>query len=89
VIFPTDEEIKSKHPEGNTFVFTAAIPFDHETAVTLADRFANEEHFILLESAANGPNARYSIIGYDLDFSQRRKHVVCRDSGQKKKIPKR
>lgn len=65
MIFPSDAEIKSKHPDGNTFVYTTAIPFDHETAVTLADRFAGEDHFILLESAASSPNARYSIIGYD------------------------
>ncbi len=41
------------------------LAFDHETAVTLADRFVNEEHFFLLESAAAGPNARHSFLGFD------------------------
>ena len=42
-----------------------AIPFDHETAVTLADRFAGEDALVLLESATAGPNARYSFLAFD------------------------
>ena len=63
-------------PEFATFVAAAAaaemvalcvpIAFDHETAVTLADRFIDEPHMFLLESAASGgPNARHSFLGFD------------------------
>ena len=41
------------------------VAFDHETAVTLADRFVDEPYFFLLESAASGPNSRYSFLGFD------------------------
>ena len=41
------------------------VAFDHETAVTLADRFVDEPYFFLLESATSGPNARYSFLGFD------------------------
>ncbi|MEZ4743189.1 MAG: chorismate-binding protein [Bdellovibrionota bacterium] len=40
---------------------------DHETAVTLADRYIDEEYFFLLESATSGPAnvARYSFLGFE------------------------
>ncbi len=41
------------------------LAFDHETAITLADRFVNEPYVFLLESATPGPNARYSFLGFD------------------------
>lgn len=44
---------------------TVPLAFDHETAVTLVDRFVGEEHVFLLESATAGPNARHSFIGFD------------------------
>ncbi|MCX6109684.1 MAG: anthranilate synthase component I family protein [Proteobacteria bacterium] len=48
------------------------LAFDHETAVTLADRFIHEEHMFLLESAASGgPNARHSFLGFDPLWSWR------------------
>ncbi len=52
-------------PDQVLVALAAAIPFDHETAVTLADRFVGEEHLFLLESATSGPNARWSFLGFD------------------------
>lgn len=51
----------------NLVALGAALPFDHETAVTLADRFVEEESLFLLESATSGPGnvARYSFLGFD------------------------
>lgn len=63
--FPDLAEIKTANPGANTLVYTVAVPFDHETAVTLADRFVDREYLILLESATSGPNARYSILAFD------------------------
>ncbi len=41
--------------------------FDHETVISLAERFRDRSHFFLLESAASGPGsiARYSFLGFD------------------------
>lgn len=63
--FPELSEIRTAHPDANTLVYTVALPFDHETAVTLADRFLDQDYLILLESASPGPNARYSILAFD------------------------
>lgn len=63
--FPDLAEIQAAHPDANTLVYTVPLPFDHETAVTLTDRFVDQEYLILLESAAAGPNARYSILCFD------------------------
>jgi len=46
-------------------VLAVPIPFDHETPVTLADRFVGEDAVFLLESATSGPHARYSFVGFD------------------------
>lgn len=83
--FPALSEIKRENPDANTFVYTVAIPFDHETAVTLADRFASEEYFILLESATSGPNARYSILAFDPLWIFRSEGTSCtkEDAGGK------
>lgn len=75
--FPALSEVKQENPDANTFVYTVAVPFDHETAVTLADRFASEAHFILLESATSGPNARYSILAFDPLWIFRSEGTVC------------
>jgi len=52
----------TKHP---LVALCVPIAFDHETAITLADRYVDEPYFFLLESAAAGPNARYSFLGFD------------------------
>lgn len=51
----------------NQDLVAMAVPlaFDHETAVTLADRFVSEAHLFLLESATAGPHARHSFVGFD------------------------
>ena len=64
-----------KLPEFSDFLAAAAnhplvalcvpLAFDHETAITLADRFVGEPYFFLLESATAGPNARHSFLGFD------------------------
>lgn len=51
--------------EASIVAVCVPLAFDHETAVTLADRFAGEEHFFLLESATSGPNARHSFLGFE------------------------
>jgi anthranilate synthase component 1 len=46
---------------------SSTLTFDHETAISLADRFIDENNFCLLESASSGPGhvARYSFLGFD------------------------
>ena len=41
------------------------VSSDHQTSINIADRFIDEEHFFLLESATQGPGsvARYSFLG--------------------------
>ncbi|NRA46238.1 MAG: chorismate-binding protein [Oligoflexales bacterium] len=43
------------------------LTWDHESIITLAQRFLEEEHFFLLESASGGSGhiARYSFLGFD------------------------
>ena len=43
------------------------VTWDHESTITLAQRFLEEEHFFLLESANGGSGhiARYSFLGFD------------------------
>jgi len=49
------------------FGIGTAFYCDHETAISLADRFVNRDNFFLLESATAGPGnvARYSFMGFD------------------------
>lgn len=52
---------------GNLVAMTVTMPFDHESPVSLADRFLDRSHFFLLESATTGPGqiARYTFMGFD------------------------
>lgn len=47
--------------------FSKKLTWDHESTITLAQRFLNEEFFFLLESANGGSGhiARYSFLGFD------------------------
>jgi anthranilate synthase component 1 len=64
---PTWEAFRAAATGANLLSLCVPIAFDHETAVALADRFVNEAHVILLESATMGPGsmARYSFLGFD------------------------
>ena len=62
---PTLGEAQAAARDADLLALTASLHFDHETAVSLADRFVDEAHFFLLESASAGPNARYSFLGFD------------------------
>ena len=43
------------------------VSSDHQTSINIADRYIENEHFFLLESATQGPGsvARYSFLGID------------------------
>ena len=47
--------------------FSASIPWDHETIISLAHRFKSRDKLFLLESAPSGANkmARFSFLGFD------------------------
>lgn len=64
---PTLEEFKKAAKVGDLLSLSVTIHFDQETAISLADRFVEQDHFFLLESAAAGPGglARYSFMGFD------------------------
>jgi anthranilate synthase component 1 len=51
----------------NVIALGTVLHWDHETSISLADRFVEQEHFFLLESATSGPGniARYSFLGFD------------------------
>ena len=63
---------------------------DHETAITIADRFIDEDYFFLLESASGGGGhmARYSFLGFDRLWSWKfqqaeAKCLLTDDDGEK------
>jgi anthranilate synthase component 1 len=64
---PTLEAFKQAAAEANVIAFAVALNFDHETAVTLANRYVDKDYMFLLESATAGPGsiARYSFLGYE------------------------
>jgi anthranilate synthase component 1 len=61
---PTFEAFAAAAPASDLVALTVPLTFDHETAVTLADRFADEPHVFLLESASAGRESRYSFLGF-------------------------
>ena len=67
VDFPCFEKFSQKSKVADIVAVCVPLPFDHETAVTLANRFVNKEYMFLLESATAGPGsvARYSFLGFD------------------------
>lgn len=65
VSLPSLAAIESAARTADLLALTVSLNFDHETAVSLADRFVDEKHMFLLESASAGPNARYSFLGFD------------------------
>lgn len=62
---PSLAAFASAATEADLVALTVPIPFDHETAVSLADRFIDEPYLFVLESATSAPNARYSFVGFD------------------------
>jgi anthranilate synthase component 1 len=63
----------------NLISLGTVLHWDHETPISLADRFVDQERFFLLESATSGPGnvARYSFMGFDpLWFWQLRDDTV-------------
>ncbi len=62
---PTFEDFAAAAKDAQIVALSVPLAFDHETAVTLADRFVGEDHFFLLESATAGPNARHSFLGFE------------------------
>jgi anthranilate synthase component 1 len=62
---PSLAEAQAAARGADLVALTTSLHFDHETAVSLADRFVDEPCVFLLESASAGPNARYSFLGFD------------------------
>ncbi len=64
---PNRREIEQRSQNCDFFALNTSINFDHETAVSLADRFCHHRNFFFLESATAGPGsiARYSFVGFD------------------------
>lgn len=62
---PTLAQAQAAAAGADLVALTTSLHFDHETAVSLADRFVDEPQFFLLESASAGPNSRYSFLGFD------------------------
>lgn len=65
VALPSLAAIEAAAQTADLLALTVSLNFDHETAVSLADRFVDQSHMFLLESASAGPNARYSFLGCD------------------------
>ena len=67
VNFPSFEKFSQQYEASDIVAVCVPLSFDHETAVTLANRFVNKECMFLLESATAGPGsvARYSFLGFD------------------------
>lgn len=71
---PQFDDFAAAAQEADVVALCIPLAFDHETAVTLADRFVGEDHFFLLESATSGPNARHSFLGFDPLWSHSYEH---------------
>lgn len=65
VSFPSFQTVAAKAQDADLMALTVPLSFDHETAVSLADRFVDQPYFALLESATSGPNSRYSFLAFD------------------------
>ncbi len=64
-IFPAFETVKARAANADLLALTVPLCFDHETAVSLADRFVDQPYFALLESASSGPKSRHSFMAFD------------------------
>lgn len=64
---PSLEEFYKATQSAAVVALSVTIHYDTETAISLADRFVNEEYFFLLESATAGPGgiAKYSFMGFE------------------------
>jgi len=64
--FPELSAFSSAAARGNLVASVVSRVFDHETPVTLADRFVDEPDVFLLESATAGPGsvARFTFLGF-------------------------
>jgi anthranilate synthase component 1 len=68
---PTWDAFLAAAKDANVLSLCVPLNFDHETAVTLADRFVQEPQLFFLESATTGPGnmARYSFLGFDPEWT--------------------
>jgi anthranilate synthase component 1 len=65
VPLPSYDRVLEKAENSDFIALTVPLSFDHETAVSLADRFVDQKYFTLLESASYGPHSRYSFLAFD------------------------
>lgn len=92
--YPTLEQFCKAAEKVQIIALSTKISWDHESVMSLAGRFIDEEYFFLLESAAagSGPIPRYSFLGFSPLWSWELKGGVESISRQlkgesKKKLP--
>jgi anthranilate synthase component I len=91
--FPSYSSFKEAAAENGVVAVCVPISFDHETAVTLANRFVDKDSMFLLESATAGPGsvARYSFLGFDplwtFEWSLGDDAATCKCDGEIENIP--
>ena len=65
VPLPSYEHVVEKAETADYIALTVPLCFDHETAISLADRFVDQKYLAFLESASYGPHSRYSFLAFD------------------------